>query len=75
MAAKRKQTRPKPAPKAPPKPPFAPGDVGVLKSGGRKMTIENVQTDGIAQIVWFDERMVFCRSSAHIGTFDKVTEA
>lgn len=41
---------------------FKPGDVVLMNSGSRKMTVENVHEDGRCDLVWFaDERI--CRAS------------
>ena len=48
---------------------FKPGDVVQLNSGGPKMTVEAVQSDGTLRCVWFHEdgkqdQRSFCTSRA-----------
>jgi uncharacterized protein YodC (DUF2158 family) len=53
---------------------FNAGDVVVLKSGGPKMTITGIDDKKYASCVWFDNKMIECRSMFSIVLLDHFEE-
>ncbi|RPI14275.1 MAG: DUF2158 domain-containing protein [Ignavibacteriae bacterium] len=51
---------------------FEIGDTVQLKSGGYKMTIQNIDSNDMVECVWFDKEGNQCSNSFHIKTLNYV---